>query len=108
MTPSARNIFALIPDDLRYECFENILTGEHIRIERIVSQGHSSPASGWYDQDEHEWVIVLKGAADIEFDNQKTVHLVSGSHLNIPAHQRHKVAWTDPDTETIWLAVYYT
>ncbi len=70
-------------------------------------RGHASPESDWYDQDEHEWVMVLKGEAKIEFENQSTVHLVSGSHLNIPAHTRHKVAWTAADTETVWLAVYY-
>lgn len=107
MNRTASNIFELIPSEVSDELFENIVTGEAIRIERIISKGHVSPESGWYDQDEHEWVIVLKGEAEIEFENQATVRLVSGSHLNIPAHTRHKVAWTDPDTETIWLAVYY-
>ena len=108
MSISISNIFELVPADISDELFENILTGENIRIERIVSKGHASPKSGWYDQDEHEWVIVLKGEAKIEIENQVTVHLMSGSYLNIPAHTRHKVSWTEPDTETIWLAVYYT
>lgn len=108
MSISISNIFEQVPADISDELFENILTGENIRIERIVSKGHASPKSGWYDQDEHEWVIVLKGEAKIEIENQALVHLVSGSYLNIPAHTRHKVSWTDPDTETIWLAIYYT
>ncbi len=107
MSASISNIFELVPDDISNELFENIVSSENVRIERIISKGHASPESGWYDQDEHEWVIVLKGEAKIEIDNQATVHLVSGSYLNIPAHTRHKVSWTDPDTETIWLAVYY-
>lgn len=101
------NIFELIPDEISSELFENIVTSENIRIERIISKGHFSPESGWYDQDENEWVIVLKGQAKIEFDSQAPVHLVIGSYLNIPAHTLHKVSWTDPDTETIWLAIYY-
>lgn len=108
MSASISNIFELVPDDISNELFENIVNSENVRIERIISKGHASPKSGWYDQDEHEWVIVLKGEAKIEIDNQATVHLVSGNYLNIPAHTRHKVSWTDPDTETIWLAVYYT
>lgn len=103
----ASNIFENIPVDISNELFENIVSAENIRIERIVSKGHVSPESGWYDQDEHEWVIVLKGEAEIEFENQGSVRLASGGHLNIPAHTRHKVAWTDPNTETLWLAVNY-
>lgn len=107
MSRANSNIFELIPDEISNELFENIVTGENIRIERIISKGHVSPESGWYDQDENEWVIVLTGQAKIEFDNKAAVHLVSGSYLNIPAHTLHKVSWTDPDTETIWLAIYY-
>lgn len=107
MNQLTKNIFALIPDVLSNELFENIVSGDNLRIERIISKGHASPQSGWYDQDEHEWVIVLKGEAKIEYENQAPVHLVSGSYLNIAAHTKHKVSWTDPDTETIWLAIYY-
>lgn len=107
MKRSVSNIFEHIPDEIRDELFENIVTAENVRIERIVSKGHVSPQSGWYDQDENEWVMVLKGAAKIKFENQTTAHLVSGSHLNIPAHTRHKVSWTDPDVETLWLVVFY-
>lgn len=107
MSRANSNIFELIPDEISNELFENIVTSENIRIERIISKGHVSPESGWYDQDENEWVIVLTGQAKIEFDNKAPVHLVSGSYLNIPAHTLHKVSWTDPDTETIWLAIYY-
>ena len=108
MSISISNIFELVPADISDELLENIVSSASMRIERIISKGHASPASGWYDQDEHEWVIVLKGEAKIEIANQALVHLVSGSYLNIPAHTRHKVSWTDPDTETIWLAIYYT
>ena len=67
-----------------------------------------SPESGWYDQDANEWVIVLKGEAKVSFENGDLFHLSAGDYLNIPAHIRHKVLWTTPDTETIWLAVHYS
>ena len=76
-------------------------------MERIISKGHISPATGWYDQSQAEWVIVLQGEAIITFENNKEYHLVVGSYLNIPAHTKHKVKWTIPETETIWLAVHY-
>lgn len=107
MKTAVKNIFQHIHKEISEELFENILTTENLRIERIVSKGHSTADNQWYDQDEHEWVMVLKGEAKLEFTDHRIVHLEAGSHINIPAHTRHKVAWTKPDTETLWLAVYY-
>lgn len=100
------NLFENIPTELKDERFEDILTSKNVKIERIVSKGHSSPKSGWYDQEKDEWVLVLQGEAIIAFEN-KEVRLMAGNYLNIPAHVKHKVAWTLPDKETIWLAVHY-
>jgi cupin 2 domain-containing protein len=101
------NLFESLPEDISNEIFSELVRGDNIKIERIVSHGHACPASGWYDQAEHEWVAVLKGAAKIAFENGEEVHLIHGNHLTIPAHTKHKVTWTTPDTETIWLAVHY-
>ena len=101
------NIFEAIPLDLKDEVFEDIVSSQNIRIERIVSKGQASPAVGWYDQDEHEWVLVLKGGAILEFDNGDVCRLTAGDYLNIPAHSKHKVSWTDPDDVTVWLAIFY-
>lgn len=102
-----KNIFESIPDNLDEEIFEQLVQGENIKIERIISKGHRSPESGWYDEERNEWVIVLKGEAVISFENGIDVNLKAGSHINIPAHKRHKVSWTTSKTETIWLAVHY-
>lgn len=101
------NIFDSIPDNLDEEVFDLLLQNNQIKIERIISKGQSSPKSGWYNQDKNEWVIVLKGEALISFENEKDVNLKTGNYLHIPAHIKHKVKWTDPETETIWLAVFY-
>ena len=95
------------PTNLPKEVFETLLDKEHIKIERITSKGHTSPESGWYDQDQHEWVILLKGAATITFEGGKEANLSKGDYLNIPAHVKHIVSWTEPDVESIWLAVFY-
>jgi len=100
-------LFETLPEDISEEIFSELVRGDNIKIERIVSKGHSSPASGWYDQAEHEWVAVLKGAAKIAFENGEEIHLTAGSYLTISAHTKHKVTWTTPDMETIWLAVHY-
>ena len=101
------NIFENVPTDLSCEVFENLISSNTIKVERIVSKGHTSPESGWYDQGQHEWVMVLKGSAMIEFDNQDAVRLNPGDYVNIPAHQKHRVAWTDTFCETVWLAIHY-
>lgn len=87
--------------------FDDLIRHRHIRIERILSKGQTSPESGWYDQDEHEWMVVLQGAGTIAFEDGSEVKLAAGDYLNIPARQRHKVSWTDPETVTVWLAVFY-
>ena len=107
MTIDIGNLFRSLPESIGEELFTEIVHGENVKIEKIVSKGHTSPASGWYDQDDNEWVVVLKGEAMLSFKNSNDVHLVAGSHLNIPARTKHKVTWTTPNTETIWLAVHY-
>ena len=101
------NIFDDIPEDLHSEVFESLVDSDNVRIERIISKGHTSPDTGWYDQDNNEWVIVLKGAAILTFADASTVKLRVGDHVNISAHEKHRVSWTTPDTETIWLAIHY-
>ncbi len=105
---SPPGIFDDLPSDLPEELVTTLLECGSVRIERIISQGQSSPPGFWYDQAEHEWVIVLEGSAEIEFEGSaKPVRMQRGSYLNIPAHARHRVAWTDPARRTVWLAVHY-
>lgn len=103
-----QNLFASIPRSLETEQFEELAGGQDVRIERIVSRGHTSPAQGWYDQPQHEWVVVLQGRAVLAFERGDDVALAPGDHCTIPAHCRHRVKWTDPKQVTIWLAVHYS
>lgn len=101
------NIFAAIPQRLSEEQFDVLLERGRVRIERIVSRGHSSPETGWYDQEQNEWVVVLRGAAVVAFEDGRSMTLKQGDFLDIPAHSRHRVDWTDPEVATVWLAVHY-
>ncbi len=100
------NIFTKIPKDLDEEFFEKLISQDNIKIQRIISKGHTSPKSGWYNQNENEWVIILQGEAILSFE-EKDINLKVGDYINIPAHTKHKVSWTKPNTQTIWLAVHY-
>ena len=89
------NTFYHISDNLPQEVFETLLDNRHVKIERIFSKGQTSPKSGWYNQDLHEWVTLLEGAATITFEDGKEANLSKGDYLNIPAHVKHKVSWTE-------------
>jgi len=103
----SENLFQSIPDVIEDEIFETLAQSNDVKIERIISKGHQSPESGWYVESKNEWVIVLKGEAIIAFASGEQEKLVAGSYINIPAHRKHRVAWTKPDAETVWLAVHY-
>jgi len=101
------NIFSAIPESLPEEITRQIAHNSDIRIERILSHGHRSPESFWYDQTQDEWVILLAGAARLQFaDQPEELTLTVGDHLLIPAHRKHRVSWTSPETTTIWLAIF--
>src|SRR5690554_2707233 len=101
------NLYDNLPDKLPREAFTDLLNAASVRIERILSRGHTSPESGWYDQDEHEWIVLLQGAAELTFADGQVFELKPGDYLNIPAHTRHRVSWTDTARITVWLAVFY-
>lgn len=102
------NIFADMPDNRKNELIEAILQTPGLRIERIVSRSQSSPEGFWYDQADNEWVILLKGSAGLRFEGRENVlALKPGDYIRIDRHQRHRVEWTDPDQETVWLAIHY-
>jgi cupin 2 domain-containing protein len=100
------NLFARLPTELPVELVQTLAAGPGVRVERIVSRGHASPPGYWYDQAEAEWVLVVRGAARLRFDEGE-VELGPGDHLSIPAGCRHRVEWTSPDEPTVWVAVFY-
>ena len=99
------NLLQSLPVDLTEEVCTELLRQGSVRIERIVSNGQASPDGFWYDQDEHEWVLLLEGEAIIELADGERACLTKGDALNLPAHTRHRVAYTS--CPAIWLVVFY-
>ena len=100
------NLFHLphpLPDD---ECFDDLIPDRGVKIERIISTGQTTPEGQWYDQPRDEWVVLLRGRAEIAFEDGRTLALSVGDHVLIPAHQKHRVAHTSADPPCIWLAVH--
>ncbi len=99
-------------EDLSRDAAEELITvlaeGRDCRLERIVSHGHASPDGFWYDQDDAEWVTILRGAARVRFEKPDScVELGPGDWIEIAAHRRHRVEWTTPDEPTVWLALFF-
>jgi len=102
------NLFDRIPAQLPEEITQTLLSASGIRIERIVSRGHASPDGFWYDQPEHEWVLLLAGEAGLELEGEPVRSLKPGDFLLLDAHRKHRVVWTKADANTIWLAVFFS
>ena len=102
-----RNLLAGIPAEMTGEVFEEILRTESFRVERIVSRGQASPPGFWYDQETDEWVLLVAGSATLGFADGGKADLRPGDHLLIPRHLKHRVDRTDPERETVWLALHF-
>jgi cupin 2 domain-containing protein len=101
------NLKAGIPAARPDELFTPLTSGAGVRIERIVSRGQVSPPGFWYDQPEHEFVLLLEGEARLLVEGEPELNLGPGDWLELPAHTRHRVTFTAPDRDTVWLAVFY-
>jgi cupin 2 domain-containing protein len=90
------------------ERFDPLAAGDGVRVERVVSLAAVSPPGHWYDQETEEWVLLVSGAARLEQQEPpRTVELVPGDWVLIPAGCRHRVAWTAEEEPTVWVAVHY-
>lgn len=89
----------------------------YIHIEKIVSTGgHTTAADEWYDQEQHEWVVLLQGEAKLLLDFSNTIGeekescvvvLHAMDYVLIPARLRHRVTYTSSEPPTVWLAVHF-
>ena len=86
------------------EQFEDILSNSHLKLERIVSFGHPTPIGEWYDQEETEWVALLKGMATLLYKDGSIVEMKEGDALMIPPHVQHRVERVSEDA--VWLALF--
>jgi len=108
MEQGSGNIFAQLGENAEAEEFTTLLTAAHLAIERIVSTGQATPTGKWLEQERAEWVILLQGAAALSFEGEAAPRILApGDYVAIAPRRRHRVEWTDPKSETVWLAVHY-
>ena len=101
------NLFANLPVEKNDEVFTELLSRPGARIERIVSNGQSTPVDTPFNQDHDEWVLLLRGSASLWVDGDGEHDLHPGDHILIPSRRTHRVTRTAKDEPTVWLAVHF-
>ena len=102
------NLFDRLPGSGSDEELTTLVERAGSKLVRIVSTGQATPKGVWYDQDDNEWVVVLRGGAGLRIEGEDDVRVLSaGDYVDIPAGLRHRVEWTDTDEPTVWLALHY-
>lgn len=101
------NIYDLTEKNIGSELVQALWQRAPVRIERIVSQGETS---GWFEQEEDEWVLLIEGEAKLEIEKPsgqtEKITLTRGDQLFIPAGQKHRVTDTSVRPPCIWLCVF--
>jgi cupin 2 domain-containing protein len=107
MSVRSGNLFTRLPSPAPAEDFIALLERPGLRLERIVSTGQATPAGEWLQQEQEEWVVLLRGAAGLRFEGEPHPRLLAaGDYVRIPAQCRHRVDWTALGEPTVWLALH--
>lgn len=102
------NFFERLPDAAQAEVIEKLGQAPGGFVERIVTQGQATPAGQWYEQTTDEFVLLLRGAATLRFEDEaQDRELRQGDYLWIEAGRRHRVTWASQAEITLWLAVHF-
>ncbi|NLL37436.1 MAG: cupin domain-containing protein [Fretibacterium sp.] len=105
---NCKNLFSFPEDAAKgpEEFLETLLQSKGVRVERILSAGHASAEDFWYDQEESEWVLLLQGSAELEFEGGERLSLCPGDWTWLPAHEKHRVARTSKSPPCVWLTIF--
>lgn len=107
-----RNIFKIEEIPVNEEITEILKENGNVKIEKIISKGQ---VSDWMIQDREEFVILLEGEAEIEFErsseNNGTAiekkRLRKGDTVIIEKNEKHRVSYTSSNPYCIWICVFY-
>jgi quercetin dioxygenase-like cupin family protein len=81
-------------------------TGGRMRAQvTSCTQGLGEPTGWHYHVCEHQFVYMLKGWVDLEFEDGRKVHLVAGDSLMIPGGMRHNETATADELELLEVSV---
>ena len=81
-------------------------TGGKMRAQvTSATQGLGEPTGWHYHVCEHQFVYMLKGWVDLEFENGTKVRLMPGDSLMIPGGMRHNETATADELELLEVSV---
>ena len=80
--------------------------GGNWRLELIVSCAFKNEDEFWFDQKEHEWLLLIRGEANLSIETlENRIDLKVGDHLYLSPHKLHRINRTDGFPGTIWLTL---
>ena len=90
------------------ESESTLISRENWCLHLILSNAFQTPKGEWLVQEETEWGLLLRGSAELRFeDPEERVDLSVGDPVLIDSNRPHRVERTDPDPGTLWLALYW-
>lgn len=89
------------------ENYYDLLKNKKFVLEKIVSKGYATPRNVWLLEDKNEFVLLLKGTAELLFENGVTTKLKEGDYFIIPSGIKHKVIKTSKKPLCYWLTLHY-
>ena len=95
------NLYAYTKPKTGSEEITELLANKKVVINRIVS--NEVEDSGWYEQEEDEWFVLLEGEALLEIDDE-VLTLKRGDTMFIPAFTLHRVKKTS--ATALWITVH--
>jgi len=95
------NIYTLKNPKADTEEFVTLHQNNGIKIEAIRS--HLLHPGEVYDQQEDEWVVLIRGNAQLQIQ-KKILNLQEGDSVFLPKHTIHQVLSTSEDA--LWLGVF--
>lgn len=102
-----KNYYSGFIPDPELENFTKLIFGKRFLLEKITSKGYTTPDDKWIIEDTNEFVMLLKGKAELLFEEGQNIKLSEGDYLVIPKNAKHKVTFTSRKPLCYWLTIHY-
>ena len=101
------NIFSIPSEgESQPEYFQSIVETPEFLIERIITTDQFKAPGQWYDQEKDEWVVLIRGEAELEFEDGSVINLLQGDFVLINAHHKHRLKQVSTFPNCVWLAIH--
>jgi cupin 2 domain-containing protein len=101
------NIFEINKElDFTNEIFFQLYKNKNCLIEKIISTGQKTEEGKWLEEKNDEFVILLQGESELEFESGEKITLCKGDYCIIPANTKHRINYTTSNPQCLWLAIH--